>query len=397
MRTTMTSRERLLTTIEHHEPDHVPLYNRLWDRNFLQDPRKPWQDQFEMVEQILKLGLDQGMEFTAPRFLLSPEVKTRVWKEAVLGEKYPLLHKEWITPKGILTQVVRQTWDWPAGDDIPLTSDHLVPRSRSVKYLIETLEDAEAFAALFREPTQEELDACFARVEVMKRFCEEHEILLESHRSASVIGGDIFPWVCSVESTIRYVYTNPALVRRVLETVHKWDLYLIRLLIKAGAEIVFHRGWYEGTSFWTPRHFREFLLPNLKEEVALAHRLGAKFCYINTLGIMPILKMIKESGADILYGIDPVQGGSDLDQARIKEEIGEKVCLWGGINGQVTLDQGLKAQIEAEVVNAVRSMGEGGGFILSPVDHIYSTTPWENIQIMIDAWQRVADYPLKLP
>ena len=393
MKPTMSSKERILRTIEHEEPDHVPLYNRLWDRNFLQDPAKPWRDQFDMVEQILKLGIDQGMEFVAPRNRLNPEVETRVWKEQVPGEQYPLLHKEWTTPKGTLTRIVRQTWDWPHGDDIPLFGDYLVPRS--VKFLIETVEDARVFDTLFVKPTQEELDNCFAQVEIMRRFCEEHEILLESHRSSSVIGADIFPWVCGVENTIRHVYTNPSLIRAVLETVHRWDVYTIHVLAKAGADIVFHRGWYEGTSFWTPTNFRRFLLPNLKEEASLVHQLGGKFCYINTLGIMPILKMIEESGADILYGIDPVQGGPDLDQKKIKDEIGDHVCLWGGVNGQITLDQGSKAQIEEEVLNAVRDMGERGGFILSPVDHIYSTTPWRNIETMIKAWRRIADYPLK--
>ena len=91
----------------------------------------------------------------------------------------------------------------------------------------------------------------------------------------------------------------------------------------------------------------------------------------------------------VLIGIDPVQG-RDTDLAEIKRKLGGKICLWGGINGFVTVEMGNKEEVESAVKTAISALAPGGGFILSPVDNIRETSQdvWENVQIMMDAWRR---------
>jgi hypothetical protein len=66
------------------------------------------------------------------------------------------------------------------------------------------------------------------------------------------------------------------------------------------------------------------------------------------------------------------------------------VCLWGGVNGFITVETGTRAQVSAAVEEAVRAMGPRG-FILSPVDNVRDDSPkaWENIGEMIETWKRV--------
>ena len=131
-----------MLTIDHSEPDHVPLLFPNWPYPLA--PAASFTKSQE-VDYLLGIGLDAAIGFDPPMFFphavrpLSPGVQTRVWKENRPGEAYPVLSKEYETPVGTVRQVVRQTLDWPHGDDIPLLTDFCVPRSRSIEYLIKEI------------------------------------------------------------------------------------------------------------------------------------------------------------------------------------------------------------------------------------------------------------------
>jgi hypothetical protein len=77
----------------------------------------------------------------------------------------------------------------------------------------------------------------------------------------------------------------------------------------------------------------------------------------------------------------------------IKRRIGDRVCLWGGVNGFITVETGTGDQVSEAVEDAVGSLGPRG-FILSPVDNVRDTSDktWDNIGAMIDAWKRVREH-----
>src|SRR3990172_3981355 len=57
--------------------------------------------------------------------------------------------------------------------------------------------------------------------------------------------------------------------------------------------------------------------------------------YIIISGIPPLLDDILDLGIDVLWGVDPLQGDADLRV--VKERLGKRICIWGGINSAVTL------------------------------------------------------------
>jgi uroporphyrinogen-III decarboxylase len=111
-----------------------------------------------------------------------------------------------------------------------------------------------------------------------------------------------------------------------------------------------------------------------------------------TSGSMPLLEMMADAGIDVLVGIDPVQG-KGTDMVEMKHRIGDRICLWGGVNGFITVEAGTEDQVGEAVEEAARALGPRG-FILSPVDNIRDTSEktWENIDAMIDAWKNVREY-----
>ena len=125
----------------------------------------------------------------------------------------------------------------------------------------------------------------------------------------------------------------------------------------------------------------------LKADAELAHQAGARLGYIITSSCMPLLELFAEAGVDALIGVDPAAWGLTV----AKEKLGGKVCLWGGVNGHLTVEHGTTEEVRAEVCRAMEIIAPGGGFILSPVDNVRENTTQacENVMALIDEWQRL--------
>jgi len=392
MRSELSCRERLLTAIDRREPDHIPLWNRggIPLRYFKKQPGDiPWPSQSERLRASLGLGVDDVVYLEPPR-PLRHEVDVRVRSEHPPTERHPLLVKEYRTPKGTLTKAVRQTLDWPHGADIPLLDDYSVSPGRSVKDWIENPEDLEAFSYVFREPTKGEVDHFMEQAERARSLAERFEVPLVATEVTYL--GTAAMLLCGFVNVVLATVRRPEFLSGLLDVLHERNIETIELLADAGIDIIVHNGWYDSADFWSPKSYRAFILPRFKQEVNLAHRHKIRFGYSMASGVMPLIEAIKESGVDLLYGIDPIQGGFDMK--RVKDETDGKICLWGGVNAHVTLELGSAGDVRNAVRNAISTLGPNGGFILSSVGAIYPEVPIEGIEAMIRAWQEFADYPL---
>jgi uroporphyrinogen-III decarboxylase len=173
-----------------------------------------------------------------------------------------------------------------------------------------------------------------------------------------------------------------------MDLIHRWNLERMKVVLSGGIDLYLRRSWYEGCDFVIPGFYQDVILPRLKKEVDLAHEYGAKFGYICSSGLIPMLDYHKQAGFDVLIGIDPVQG-TNTDLSTVKKTYGDQIAIWGGVSGAITVEMGTEQEIHAAVDKAVEELGPSG-FILSPVDNITVDEPktWKNIDFFIDAWKR---------
>jgi hypothetical protein len=278
------------------------------------------------------------------------------------------------------------TDDWLYGEHVPFLDDYLCPRSR--KFLIETPQDLKALRYLLVSPTAEEADAFARQAERDREFADQHGLLTTGGRG---VGMDATAWLCGFRHTAISAIRQPAFVAELAQIIHEWNCQRMKVFLDAGVDLFVKRGWYEGTDFWSPKLFRKLILPYMEKEVKMAHEAGAKFGQIMTSGSMPLLEMMADAGVDVLIGIDPVQG-KGTDMGEMNRRIGDRVCLWGGVNGFITVETGTVDQVGEAVEEAVKALGPKG-FILSPVDNVRDTSAkaWKNIGAMIDSWKRVRE------
>ena len=198
---------------------------------------------------------------------------------------------------------------------------------------------------------------------------------------------DLVVWLCGVEGAVLWAMTDPGSFGELVDQVHAFDRRRTEMMLEVGGvDLVVQRGWYSSTDFWSPRLFREFVLPHLTDLVGMAHQAGAQYAYTMTTGVMALADALIASGIDLLYFVDPVQDGVDLAQA--KAAFGGRLALAGGINSSITLGQGSREEIRQAVHHAAEALGPEG-FILAPVDALFPDTPWPSVEAMIDAWREL--------
>jgi uroporphyrinogen-III decarboxylase len=385
------SRDRMLAALSCQPIDHPPCcfmqFSALESR---------CRDQFAMVDQLLAWGLAATVQM--PPWLLTvggdsadlrglpvefhPEVWVSEARQPEPGNGYATLTKAYHTPTGVLSVEVRQTDDWPYGNHVPFLDDFIIPRAR--KPLLTSAAGLEPLRYLLMPPSAEVIRQFRADAHAAKEFARDRGVLLSGGTGA---GADLAAWLCGLQELIYLTADDPVFVEALMAQLSAWIQSRMEPVLATGIDLWVRRAWYEGTDFWSPRLYRRFILPHLKQEVALAHRHGAKFGYLMTRGAMPLLDMILEAGIDVLIGVDPLRGGADLVAMRAKAA--GRLCLWGGVNAALTVERGTAAEVRTAVHTALDALAPAHGFVLAPVDEVDdpSEHTWNNVHAFMAAWR----------
>ncbi|MFW5713580.1 MAG: uroporphyrinogen decarboxylase family protein [Brevefilum sp.] len=390
MNKTFSSRERMLAALNCQTPDHTPCSFMIFGALLKQSD-----SYLNFVQRQLDLGLDATIMLPLRQPIVrndhynlyglpvsyDPEVRIEEQTIHVDSEELPVMVKTYHTPAGDLTTRVRQTEDWRWGDHVPFLDDYLIPRS--IEFLVEDEEDLDAFQFLLAAPTEGEIKTFHKQAQPLKAFAEDHGLLVTGGWG---VGMDMLGWVHGLNNLVYDIYDRPDFLRKLFTMIADWNRQRMAVVLEAGIDCFIKRAWYENTDFFTPSMWKEIIQPELIEDVRAAHEAGAKFGYIITANAMHLLDLIAESGVDAIIGIDPE--AYDLDAT--KEKLGGRVCLWGGVNGHLTVEHGSPEVVRGEVSAALQSLGPDG-FILSPVDNVRQDTPqaMANVKVLIETWQEL--------
>jgi hypothetical protein len=387
----MTSRQRLLAALRSQPVDYVPcsfmLFKGLWNKcgNYL-----------EFLQKQLDLGLDVFVQIpprhpgqTSDSYNLhglpvhySPEVIIHEWKETDQNERKPILIKEYKTPAGTLRAEVKRDEEWPYGDHVPFLDDFVETRAR--KFIVEQPDDLKALRYLLVPPSSKDISSFKTDSQPALEFAHQRDLLVAGGWG---VGGDLIGWVYGLQKMIYTVHDQPDFIHDLLDLINEWNRSRMKVVLRTGVDLYIKRAWYENCDFWSPKDWRKFIFPILKSDADLAHENGALFGYFITSSCMPLLEMIAEAGVDVIIGLDPARWNLNI----AREKLAGKVCLWGGVNGHMTIEQGSVESVKAEIQKAIKDFGKSGGFVLSPVDNVreLNEISQNNVDAMIQEWQNL--------
>lgn len=142
-----------------------------------------------------------------------------------------------------------------------------------------------------------------------------------------------------------------------------------------------------------PDFLRKTLIPRFAKLWAhIKKRLPGVKIFMHTCGSVRILLPdLIDAGLDIY---NPVQfTAADMDLKGLKRDFGKDLVFWGGgVNTQATLRSGTTEQVKDEVKRIIDIMAPGGGFVFSTVHNIQEDVPPENFWSMWDTLMEYGKY-----
>ena len=135
----------------------------------------------------------------------------------------------------------------------------------------------------------------------------------------------------------------------------------------------------------SPDTYRKFIKPRHRRFFEMIHsRTNAKVLFHTDGSIIKLLPDLIEIGVDF---INPVQvSAKDMDDtAHLKQEYGNEIGFWGGIDNLQVLPNGTPDDVRAEVKRRVEDLGSNGGYVLAAVHNIQPDVPPENVVALFDA------------
>ena len=132
----------------------------------------------------------------------------------------------------------------------------------------------------------------------------------------------------------------------------------------------------------SPAIYRRMIKPLwARITAAIKRHTKAKIFYHGCGAIEPFLPDLIEIGIDI---INPVQvSAAGMETAQLKKKYGKNMSYWGGgCDTQRVLPYGTPAEVRAETQRHIRDLAPGGGFVFNPVHNIQPLVPVENIVAM---------------
>jgi len=136
--------------------------------------------------------------------------------------------------------------------------------------------------------------------------------------------------------------------------------------------------------------WRRFYKLGFKKFIELAHSYGIKVMHHTCGAIEPLIPDFIECGLDILQSLQPRAIGMDL--AKIKREYGRYICFQGGVDIQNTMPHGTAANVEREVMDRIKTLAHGGGYILCTAHNMQADTPVDNVLAFYKAAKKYGSY-----
>jgi uroporphyrinogen decarboxylase len=173
------------------------------------------------------------------------------------------------------------------------------------------------------------------------------------------------------QELIMATFEDPQWVHTFLKILQDRKKEYIKSLQGAKYDLLELGGGDASTTVISPDIFNEFVAPYDAQLIELAHQAGQRIVYHTCGGMMPILEDVAAMKPDAMETFTPVGMGGDVNLAKAKLCIGDKVCMIGGFDQFHFFTGCTEEDTRNEVRRCFEAAGKNGGYILSPSDHFF--------------------------
>ena len=199
---------------------------------------------------------------------------------------------------------------------------------------------------------------------------------------------DVAEWYMSTATRQDYIYKvfegQCEIGLANLEKIHKVVGSQVSAVFVTGTDFGAQNG-----PFISPKTYRELYLPFHRQVNQWIHHNTTWKSFIHSCGsVVKLIPYFLEAGFDILNPVQTLAAG--MDPQTLKDHFGERLVFWGGgVDTQKTLPFDTRDEIRAQVRERIRIFGKDGGFVFNTVHNVQACIPVENLLAL---YQAVADY-----
>jgi len=382
----MTSRERLLTALDHRQPDRVPIDlggNQTGIHKFAYEKLLA---RLGLNEEIVIMDLVQQLAKPSEAVLQRLRVDTRyIWAGGAASFKGGVVKRErnghvW----NDFTDEFGITWSMP--EEQPYYFD--ISQSPLAGLTLQQIKDYP-----------------FPKGDDPSRFkgLRDRALAIKRETPYAVVSGISgvvyeFCWYLrGLENLFADMIEQPEVFEAILDRTLKFWMDWFRLFLDEAGDVVDVimigddlAG--QGGPLFSPRIYRAIVKPRHKRLVQyIKSRTRAKLWYHSCGSIVTYLPDLLDNGIDIF---NPVQiSAKDMDPAMLKARFGDKVVFWGGgVDSQHVLPRGTTEQVRENVRANLEAFKPGGGYVFNNVHNIQADVPPENVLAMFDAAYEFGKY-----
>ena len=375
----MTPRKRLLTALDHRQPDRVPIDLGGNQTGIHKFAYQKLIDLLGLKEDIVIMDAVQQLAKPSEAVLERLGVDTRyVWAGGAKSFKGGIVQRRrngrlWHD----LTDEFGITWSMP--DDYPYYMD--ISNSPLAGMSIGQIGDYPFPKG--DDPTR--FDGLRDRVMQLRRQTPYPVI--------SGISGVVYEicwYMRGLENLFIDMIEQPAILEAIIDRTLEFWLGWFRLFMDEVGDVVDvimigdDLAGQDGP-LYPPRIYRSIVKPRQKRLVQyIKSRTKAKIWYHSCGSIIEYIPDLLDNGIDIL---NPVQvSARGMDPRWLKATYGDKLVFWGGgIDSQHILPRASPDEVRKHVRRNVEAFKPGGGYVFNNVHNIQADVPPENVLAMFDA------------
>jgi uroporphyrinogen decarboxylase len=369
----MTSRERVLTALDHREPDRLPI-----------DFGGRFSTMHVFAHRKLKtfLGLEGGEEVIRNYFVYQALPDTRLMyrfqNDVLFFEPGP--DSGWAMQIDPATNSYRDEWG---------VLYQMRPGGLFYDYAEHPLADA-TLDDIRRYPWPDPRDPGRTRG-LAERVAHAHQ---HSGKAIMICPAIDLAWdqtqrLRGVEQALMDLALNRDIVEEMAERLTGWQKAHWDELLKAVGHYVDIVGLmddYGGQSgpMFSPQVFRQIYKPRLKELISFIRQRTDAYIFLHSCGsVRWVIPDLIECGVDIL---NPLQvDAKDMQTDCLKRDFGDRLTFWGGGCDMHILARGTPRDVEREVAGRIRDLAPGGGYVFTSVHNLQTDVPPENVVAFYDS------------
>lgn len=186
-----------------------------------------------------------------------------------------------------------------------------------------------------------------------------------------------------LEQLLLDMVLNPDLANHILDIPYHYHLAAAKKLVSMGVDMIWTGDdiGAQNKMLISPTMWRKYFKARMENFISELKSINphVKVAYHTDGNVYPIIPELIEIGIDVLNPIQP----ASMNPSQIKAEFGGRLCFWGSIDEQHTLPFCTPAEVKAEIIERLRTIGKNGGLIISPTHHVQLDTPLENFWAMV--------------